>query len=523
MAVTTGTLFRISTRELALGMFVAELDMPWLESPFMLQGFLLENDHQLRELRTLCREVVIDRSLSTGKYFKTRSSLTEIASKPRVAAINASVVLRQAAPVSVAPGSFFNMLQALRNGQSPQHALETLPTAQVTEIIHNRNNTKSGQSLPSRDAGQMVTTPASGYSSLFGRLCAWLQGLGMRPASIPERHEQSQTIAGETAGTLSDSTVLVPVEVEMAQIYPQFAETEADTRVVFEKIAQGANIDLVHVSASLERMLHSIERNPDALLWLSRLRQTDDYAYNKALYVSINMMAFGHFLSLPRAQVKELGLAGLFQDIGKIRIPADILQKPGELDEVEFTLVKQHVQASLETLQQNTDISAAVMQIVAEHHERFDGSGYPNQLQGASISLLGQIAGLMDTYCAMTTNKPYAKGMFSHEVLEALYASRNRKFSESLVDQLIQFFGIYPVSSLVELNSGEVAVVIEQNQIRRLQPKVMLLLDYNKKRIQSPMTLDLIQAPMAPNGEPYKILRGLPPDSFGLNTSDYYH
>lgn len=518
MTGKTQTLHKISTRDLELGMFVAELDIPWLESPFMLQGFLLEHDEQRRELRTLCREVMIDKSLSTGEHFKAPERTAPVSSTQGKAALMIEPSAQPAAKRPIAPTSFFNILQDLRAGEAPTLALELEVPLQPPLADQSKASLTDATTML-----QLTHVEAAEVRpSLWARMGGWLQGL--RGGSAVQATVAPQQEGAAEGEALADArTIVVSVEEEIAHVYPQFAETEADTREVFDKIAQGANVDLVHVSASLDRMLQSIERNPDALLWLSRLRQTDDYAYNKALYVSINMMAFGHFLSLPRLQVKELGLAGLFQDIGKIHIPADILQKPGELDEAEFMLVKQHVQASLDTLQENTDISANVMQIVAEHHERFDGSGYPNHVQGSSISLLGQIAGLLDTYCAMTTNKPYAKGMFSHEVLEALYASRNRKFSESLVDQLIQFFGIYPVSSLVELNSGEVAVVIQQNQIRRLQPKVMLLLDYNKKRIHSPMTIDLIHAPLAPSGQPYQIVRGLPPDSFGLNTSDYYH
>ncbi|MFD0913191.1 HD-GYP domain-containing protein [Methylophilus luteus] len=514
--MTTNALQRMRTGELALGMFVAELDIPWLDSPFILQGFLIENETQLSELRTLCREVMVDRNMSTGGHFvplkrEKATGVARTASARPQGERSASVSHSRTASTA---NSFLKVVHALREGKVPP----------VVDVHYAQTPSATAASAPAAARPDSAQAPQKHHQqasvSFWNRLCNWLYGL-----STPQKkHADSDLIKLQKTAVAQPQTAAsnTPVELEIVEVYPQFAKTEADTRDVFEKIALGTNVDLVHVSQSLDNMLQSIERNPDALLWLSRLRQSDDYAYNKALYVSINMMAFGHFLSLPRKQVKDLGMAGLFQDLGKIQIPAEILQKPGRLEESEFVLVMQHVQASLDTLRSNTDISADVMQIVAEHHERFDGSGYPNQLQGGEISLPGQIAGIMDTYCAMTSDKPYAKGMFSHQVLEHLYASKDQKFGASLIDQLIQFFGIYPVSSLVELNSGEVAVVIQQNQIRRLQPRVMILLDTQKVRMKSPVTLDLIQGPLTPGGEAYRIVRGLPPDCYGLNPAHYY-
>ncbi|MGP1715867.1 MAG: HD-GYP domain-containing protein [Methylophilus sp.] len=514
--MTTNALQRMRTGELALGMFVAELDIPWLDSPFILQGFLIENETQLNELRTLCREVMVDRNMSIGGHFapQKREKVTGVSRTASVRQVDTRSSTATHSRTSPSPNSFLKVVHALREGKVPP----------VVDVPNAQSDSPAATHAPTQSKPAKAKTPQKHYQqasvSFWNRLYNWLYGL-----RTPQKKNADSDLIKlqKTAQAHPESmAALIPVELEIVEVYPQFAKTEADTRDVFEKIALGTNVDLVHVSQSLDNMLQSIERNPDALLWLSRLRQTDDYAYNKALYVSINMMAFGHFLSLPRKQVKDLGMAGLFQDLGKIQIPTEILQKPGRLEESEFLLVMQHVQASLDTLRSNTDISADVMQIVAEHHERFDGSGYPHQLAGAGISLLGQIAGIMDTYCAMTSDKPYAKGMFSHQVLEHLYTSKNEKFSESLIDQLIQFFGIYPVSSLVELNSGEVAVVIQQNQIRRLQPRVMILLDTQKIRMKSPVTLDLIHSPLTPAGEAYRIVRGLPPDCYGLNPAHYY-
>ena len=175
-------------------------------------------------------------------------------------------------------------------------------------------------------------------------------------------------------------------------------------------------------------------------------------------------MAFANFLALSRTQIKEMGLAGLLQDVGKVKLSADVLLKEGKLTREEFDYVKKHVDESLKILEKTPDIPTTVIFLVAQHHERIDGSGYPNQLQESQISLPSQIAGLIDTYCAITSHKAYAKGVFHQEALDKIHQLSGKQFSSGLVDQLVQFMGMYPVSSLVELNTGEVGVVIHKTK-----------------------------------------------------------
>jgi hypothetical protein len=143
-------------------------------------------------------------------------------------------------------------------------------------------------------------------------------------------------------------------------------------------------------------------------------------------------------------------------------------------------------------------------------------------LRDNQISLTSQIAGLIDTYCAITSNKTYAKGVFHQEALDKIHQLSGNLFSSELIDQLVQFMGMYPVSSLVELNTGEVGVVIQQNQVRRLLPRLMLLLAPDKSRYKAPVILNLLNSPPTPTGEPYKIVKSLAPDSYGLNPNDFY-
>lgn len=208
--------------------------------------------------------------------------------------------------------------------------------------------------------------------------------------------------------------------------------------------------------------------------------------------------------------------------MGKVKISADILLKEGKLTREEYEHAKKHVDESLKILETTPNIPNTTIFLVAQHHERIDGSGYPYQLKGNQIGLVSQIAGLIDTYCALTSHKSYAKGVFHQQALDEIHQLSGKQFSAELIDQLVQFMGMYPVSSLVELNTGEVAVVIQQNQVRRLLPRLMLLLDHAKVRYDAPVMLNLLNNPVTASGEPYKIVNSLAPDSYGLNPNDFY-
>jgi len=229
------------------------------------------------------------------------------------------------------------------------------------------------------------------------------------------------------------------VEQEMAVIYPTFEKSQLATKEIFEAIANKQNLDISTVSEVLDNMVDSISRTPDALMWLAKLKDTDNVAYGQALNVSINMMAFSSFLALPKLEIKEMGLAGLLQDVGKVKIPKRILQKNAKLTPTEYEIAKLHIEEGLRILSETDDIPSAVIDIIKQHHERFDGSGYPNGLNDEAIEIRAQIAGLIDTYCALTTDRSYAKSMHNLQALDEIHQMRDKAFSGNLVDQLIQF------------------------------------------------------------------------------------
>lgn len=163
-----------------------------------------------------------------------------------------------------------------------------------------------------------------------------------------------------------------------------------------------------------------------------------------------------------------------------------------------------------------------LVDIVSRHHERLDGSGYPAGLSNGAIGLRAEMAGLVDTFCAMTSKRAYDEPLSTQRALEALIRQRDIKFSANVVDGFIQCIGLYPAGTLVELNSGEIAVVIAQNRVRRMQPRVLVLLCADKTPNHHPPTLDLLYSPLTPAGEPYRILRALPTGAHGIDPSEFY-
>lgn len=525
---------QVEVAKLMLGMYVAELDRPWIGTPFMLQGFLLEDQADIDTLMSICSFVYVDRTKSAGDQFVSPAK-QNVAIKREGSVIKLkNPSLKNSAPQSTQKqvvsnsqsannSSFLEVLTALKN-QSQQNAASPNKDGTVFNMRYGADNaTESASSSPSNSHS---ATPTSLTKQLAQDVGGFFGGLFKRDKLKGAAHtatdHQPKQAALDDGYRITIYEEEPPVEIEIAKIVPVYEQSQIATRDIFESVANEQHLDLTAVSEILDSMVESIGRTPDALLWLAKLKKTDDYAYNHALNVSITLMAFGNFLALSKKQIKELGLAGLLQDVGKVKISSDILLKPSKLTYEEFEHAKKHVDESLKILETTPDIPNTAIFLVAQHHERIDGSGYPYQLKNNQIGLMSQAAGLIDTYCAITTNKSYAKGVYHQQALDEIHQLSGIKFSTELVDQLIQFMGMYPVSSLVELNTGEVAVVIQQNQVRRLLPRLMLLLDPNKLRYEAPVILNLLNNPNTPAGEPYKITRSLAPDSYGLNPNDFY-
>ncbi|MBI5936556.1 MAG: HD-GYP domain-containing protein [Betaproteobacteria bacterium] len=253
----------------------------------------------------------------------------------------------------------------------------------------------------------------------------------------------------------------------------------------------GKQIEMEKVEPLVENMIDSIFRNADALLPLARLKDHDNYTFQHSVSVCALMISFSRGLKLDRATIKEIAIGALLHDVGKAKVPDEILNKPAKLTEAELAKMQSHVVQSIIILQHTPSISQIALDVAGQHHERFDGTGYPNKLKGDQISLYGQMGSIVDVYDALTSERVYKKGMPPTEALGKLLEWSKFHFDPELVRQYIKSIGIYPTGSLVRLESERLGVVMEQHEERAMQPIVKVFYSAKSRHYLPPETIDL--------------------------------
>lgn len=355
------TTLRLPVALLQVGMFVCRLDRPWLGTPFLMQGFLIENRAMLQQVQSLCSHVCVD----------TRKSLVKFKARP--------------------------------------------------------DKTQPSPSLPTsfdRDMAQ----------------------LGLR------------------------------------SVLPAYTRTLKNVKQAMRGLSQGHPLNPQRLARDVDDCITALIDNIPAMTWLSRVKSHDDYTYEHALHVSLLCMVFGIHCGWPREEVRTVGLAGLLFDLGKLRIPGALLNKPGPLTETEWQLFNEHPKWTRYLLEKS-GFSQDVVAACYYHHERPDGQGYPQQKMAGQAPLGARLIHIIDAFDAMISYRPYARQLTVYDAIRVLYKGRASEFDASLVDQFIELMGVYPIGTLVELNSGEVAVVIGQNHDARLLPKIALVRDRNKQPV----------------------------------------
>src|SRR5687768_4491963 len=385
---------RITIAELQFGMYVAELDRPWTETPFKFQGFVLKTHQELELLGKYCSVVFVDPD--------RREAVTSLTD---------TIPPQARAKVDLTPG-----------GKVRWNEVSTV------ELEYPR--------------------AAASYGA-------------------------AEVLVRESLVGLRSEKMLQP-----------------------DKLREAVSL-----------ITESVLRNPDAMLLFSKLWEKGDYTQSHALDCSIYMAAFGRFLEMSRDDIVLLGYLGLLQDVGKVKLPAGLMEKPGRLIPIEYQIAQKHVRHSAEILRATPGLPWRLADLATLHHERLDGSGYPRRLKGSAIGMIGSIAGIVDTFDALTARRPYAPPLSPSDALKVLYKARGSLFDSYLVEQFIRCIGIFPLGSWVELNGGELGTVIAQNRGKRLQPRVMVVQDAAGNPVRPQKIIDLSKGITASDGNPYLIKR----------------
>lgn len=376
----------LPTRALRIGMYVARLDRPWANSPFLFQGFEITEQAELDQLRALCKTVFVDPE---------------------------------------------------RGSAPPDHV----------------------------GASRKAEASAGPHSS---------QG---------------------STGAMAAEQPVPPDVVRLCEELPRALEVVQETRAyvstMLEEVRLGRSVDCRTARHLVESIVESVVRTPNALALLTGLKHRDEYTAQHCVNVAILCVVFGRHLGLPPAELELLGLAGLLHDVGKMRVPLEILNKPGRLTADELAIMQQHPEIGADILSEATDLPRAVIEAAQLHHERADGTGYPFGMTGDRLSRTTMIVAIVDVYDAVTSDRVYHDGVAPHHALGMMYRKAPQSFDRKLFEEFMRCLGIYPVGSVVRLNTGETAVVTTADPRRHLRPVVLLLLDPEQRPYNRPRYLNL--------------------------------
>jgi len=401
------SLIKVNAIDLQVGMYVSELDRPWVDTPFPLQGFHIKSESDARKVQNFCKYVIID----------------------------------------------------VQKGRAPE------------EVIHAATN-KAKPASPQPTAAVKHKSPP----------------VKLKSVKYTNHH---------------------PLEQELSKGEVIYQEIESAFEKSLSALKKNEHFDAAPSKQAVKQITESVIRNPDALVWLSKMKARHDASYSHAIRAAVLAASFGVHLGMKQEDIETLTLAVLLCDIGVAKLPDDVLILAKRIELEDIPEYKMHIALSIEILEQAKNLPLEIIPIVESHHERLDGSGYPFALAGKQIPILGQIAGLVDEFDRITSVRSQESQMTPSDGASRIYKMRNGAFNEQLVEEFIKAIGIYPAGTLVELNSQEIGIVIAQNPERKLLPKVMILRDKDGKVVHKKTIVDLYQRSQTPSGAQASIRKSL--------------
>lgn len=485
----------LPTYELREGMFVSEVDCGWEKTPFMLQGLLITTPEQIAILSELTEFVTVD---------PTRS-------------------------LDLALSDYLEKTFGSGNYGLGYDDAETLGALTAVEAREPAAETEASAGKPAADMSGRAALPPDHRrrQNFLHEAGQWLRqffapsGKERKPAS------ERRSSAARPPYIPSDIELVSYAEPEFTWPTMPVAVTACDAVVsVLEQVANGiamkSSADLSKLERAAQSLAEHMIAHPGAMMWAAKMREANDQLYQRSLEAGIYLTAFGRHLGFPREPLADLALSGILLDIGKVRLSESLLEKPGPLKEADLHAVRSHVSLGMDMLDEAGELRDTVIRAVAEHHEQISGNGYPRGLKEPQISIYGKMAAIVDAYVAMVNPRPYANTLAPHDAIKELFGGTDRHWFGPLVEQFVQAIGIFPVGTLVEMASGHVAIVVQHNRIRHLEPKILIVTHSDKRPRLPPMQIDMLKHNARRKQSRMRILRGVPDGAYGIDVRDYY-
>jgi len=315
----------------------------------------------------------------------------------------------------------------------------------------------------------------------------------------------------------------VPITTGLGEELPIAKRLYADALVhvksFVDDVRRGTDIDCRKATPLVQNFIDSVFRNEAAAVTLFKLRGFDEYTYTHSINVSILAVLLGKHLGLDKPELLKLGLAGMYHDVGKAKIPESILNKPGKLTEAEFNVMKAHPLEGFRIMKGQKGLDPEIIRAVVEHHERHDGSGYPRGIRGEDIGRFSRIIAVVDVYDALTSRRVYKDAMAPAKALGMMYQWRDKDFTPHAIENFIRCVGVFPVGSFVRLTGGEFGIVSSTNAVRPTKPEIKVVLDA-KMRPQLPRLLDLEAVENTPQAQ--DIAEVLNPADFKIDMERFF-
>ena len=437
------SLIKVHTENLQPGMYISQLDRPWLETPFLVQGFYVKNRKDIDFISEICDFV----------YVNPREAASKITTKmPTVSSAM---------------------------GRSPDTIEFTVQNIDISAI----------KPKFSGKIAKPITHSSNDLDCLFS-------GKKISPYTDETKWKSEGPAAEEAISGL-----------------------QLGLKDLLSRNQKGGPLEILKIKQAVAPMVESVIRNPDACIWLVRMKQKNNYMYNHSLATSVWAVALGRQFGLPKADLRSLAIGGLLLDIGMLELDNKILNANRRLTAQETKIMKRHVDIGVNLLKEEAMVNHDILDMVAHHHERHNGDGYPQGLVGDQIPVFARIAALVDCYDAITSERIYASAMPASLAIKQIYDWKDVYFQAEIIEGFIQAIGIYPAGTLVELSTGHVAIVVAASRSRRLRPELMLILDRDKEPLDKIEMVDLYEVTQTEDGRPLDIVNSLEPNAYGIDLS----